>query len=276
MSRTRNPTDAEDATQTAFMHALNGLRRGVVPQFELTWLLKIAENVCHSMHRRAYRRYERDELPVDLASRQDDLGPHRTLRRTLRRARVAPGQPAPGDAAARVAWALVQRNRRRARGLARCRRNDALPCTPIARQAARVARSVPVPALGRFAQWIAGPAGAKAAAVAVVTIGTATAVVSSAPAEAPLLARAESAPVTTPAVTHAVRVATTPGVRAPGARPLLRSSRASAPPKSRPSPRRRAGLTSSRPHRSRPSPSSRRSRLRPCCRFLQRRSIRPR
>ncbi len=75
MSRTRNPTDAEDATQTAFMHALNGLRRGVVPQFELTWLLKIAENVCHSMHRRAYRRYERDELPVDLASRQDDLGP---------------------------------------------------------------------------------------------------------------------------------------------------------------------------------------------------------
>ena len=56
------------------MHALNGLRRGVAPQFELTWLLKIAENVCHSMHRRAYRRYERDELPIDLASRQDDLG----------------------------------------------------------------------------------------------------------------------------------------------------------------------------------------------------------
>lgn len=67
-SRTRNLSDAEDATQTTFMYALTGLSRGVVPEFELSWLLRIAENVCHSQRRRAHRRYERDELPVDLAT----------------------------------------------------------------------------------------------------------------------------------------------------------------------------------------------------------------
>ena len=218
MSRTRNPTDAEDATQTAFMHALNGLRRGVVPQFELTWLLKIAENVCHSMHRRAYRRYERDELPVDLVSRQDDIG---SVTERF-------------DALC-VALESLPDNQRRAmllrewRGLSYNEIADELEVSHAAVETMlfRARRSLvkelgslaafPFPAIGRFAQWIAGPAGAKAAAVAVVTIGTATAVVSSAPAEAPLPARAEAAPVTTPAVTHAVRVATTPGIRAPGA-----------------------------------------------------------
>jgi RNA polymerase sigma factor (sigma-70 family) len=67
-SRTRNRSDAEDATQTTFMYALTGLKRGVVPEFELSWLLRIAENVCHSQRRRAHRRYERDELPGELAS----------------------------------------------------------------------------------------------------------------------------------------------------------------------------------------------------------------
>jgi RNA polymerase sigma factor (sigma-70 family) len=216
MSRTRNPTDAEDATQTAFMHALNGLRRGVVPRFELTWLLKIAENVCHSMHRRAYRRYERDELPIDLASRQDDLG---SVTERF-------------DALC-VALELLPDNQRRAmllrewRGLSYNEIADELEVSHAAVETMlfRARRSLvkqlgsltafPFPAMGRFAQWIAGPAGAKAAAVALVTIGTATAVVSSAPSEAPLPARAEPASVTT--VTRAVRVATTPGIRAPGA-----------------------------------------------------------
>jgi RNA polymerase sigma factor (sigma-70 family) len=68
LSRTRNRSDAEDATQTTFMYALSGLRRGVVPEFESSWLLRIAENVCHSQRRRAHRRYERAELPLDVAS----------------------------------------------------------------------------------------------------------------------------------------------------------------------------------------------------------------
>jgi RNA polymerase sigma-70 factor (ECF subfamily) len=71
-SRTRNASDAEDATQTTFMYALTALQRGVVPEFELAWLLRIADNVCHSMRRRAYRRYERDELPLELGDSNRD------------------------------------------------------------------------------------------------------------------------------------------------------------------------------------------------------------
>jgi RNA polymerase sigma-70 factor (ECF subfamily) len=219
MSRTRNPTDAEDATQTAFVHALNGLRRGVVPEFELTWLLKIAENVCHSMHRRAYRRYELDELPVELASRQEDLG---SVTERF-------------DALC-VALESLPDNQRRAmllrewRGLSYNEIADELAVSHAAVETMlfRARRSLvkqlgslaafPFPAIGRFAQWIAGPAGAKAAAVAAVTIGTATVVVSSAPAEAPLPLppQARPEPISTPAVTQSVKFATTPGVRAPG------------------------------------------------------------
>jgi RNA polymerase sigma factor (sigma-70 family) len=37
---------AEDAVQTTFMYALGALRRGVTPEAEAAWLLKIAHNVC--------------------------------------------------------------------------------------------------------------------------------------------------------------------------------------------------------------------------------------
>jgi RNA polymerase sigma-70 factor, ECF subfamily len=220
MSRTRNPTDAEDATQTSFMHALNGLRRGVVPEFELTWLLKIAENVCHSMHRRAYRRYERDELPVDLVSRQDDLGSVterfdalcvalESLPDTQRRAMLL--REWRGLSYNEIADELEVSHAAVETMLFRARRS-------LVKQLGSLG-AFPFPAIGRLLQWLAGPAGAKAAAVAVVTIATATAVVSSAPAEAPLQARAErpsAVPVTTQDATRATRVDTTPGVRAPG------------------------------------------------------------
>ena len=192
MSRTRNPTDAEDATQTAFMHALNGLRRGVVPQFELTWLLRIAENVCHSMHRRAYRRYERDELPTDVISGQEDIA--------LVTERY--------DALCLALESLPDQQRRAIllrewRGLSYDDIADELGVSHAAVETMlfRARRSLvkqigslaafPFPSIGRFVQWIAGPAGAKAAAVAVVTIGAATVVVSSTPAEAPRPVRAE-------------------------------------------------------------------------------------
>src|SRR5262245_7211737 len=40
--------EAEDALQTTFLYACRGLRRGVVPDSEIAWLLKIAHNVCLS------------------------------------------------------------------------------------------------------------------------------------------------------------------------------------------------------------------------------------
>jgi RNA polymerase sigma factor (sigma-70 family) len=195
MSRTRNPADAEDATQTAFMHALNGLRRGVVPQFELTWLLRIAENVCHSMHRRAYRRYERDELPTDVISGQEDIAlvterfdglclaleslPDQQRRAILLREWRGLSYDDIADELG-VSHAAVETT------LFRARRS-------LVKQLGALA-AFPFPAIGRLVQWIAGPAGAKAAAVAVVTIGTATAVASSTPAEATqTAARAEVA-----------------------------------------------------------------------------------
>jgi RNA polymerase sigma factor (sigma-70 family) len=42
----RKRDEAEDAAQTTFLHALRALRRGVVPNSESAWLLKIARNVC--------------------------------------------------------------------------------------------------------------------------------------------------------------------------------------------------------------------------------------
>lgn len=48
--------EAEDAAQTAFLYALRGLRRGVVPVVELNWLLTIAKNVCLAGYRTRGRR----------------------------------------------------------------------------------------------------------------------------------------------------------------------------------------------------------------------------
>jgi RNA polymerase sigma factor (sigma-70 family) len=58
--------EAEDAVQTTFLNAFRGLSRGVVPASESAWLFKIAENVCLSRHRAAFRR-RRVEVPGDLA-----------------------------------------------------------------------------------------------------------------------------------------------------------------------------------------------------------------
>jgi RNA polymerase sigma factor (sigma-70 family) len=49
----RNRAEAEDAVQSTFLTALRALREGVVPRYELAWLLKIAENVCRTQRRNA-------------------------------------------------------------------------------------------------------------------------------------------------------------------------------------------------------------------------------
>jgi len=50
-SRLRNREEAQDAAQTTFIYVLRSLQRGVEPEFELAWLLKIAFNVCRGTRR---------------------------------------------------------------------------------------------------------------------------------------------------------------------------------------------------------------------------------
>jgi RNA polymerase sigma factor (sigma-70 family) len=71
-------TEAEDAAQTVFLHALRLLRRGVVPEVESAWLFAIAHNVCRTYWRTATRRRgvedQRDPgvLQETLAEREHD------------------------------------------------------------------------------------------------------------------------------------------------------------------------------------------------------------
>ena len=64
LSRLGSREDAEDATQNTFLNAFRALQRGVVPEYESTWLLKIAENACKERRRSAWRR-GRIETPRD-------------------------------------------------------------------------------------------------------------------------------------------------------------------------------------------------------------------
>jgi RNA polymerase sigma factor (sigma-70 family) len=64
--------DAEDAVQTTFVNAQRGLDRGVVPQFELAWLFRIARNVCYNTRDSTSRR-GRVETARDLDALQDSL-----------------------------------------------------------------------------------------------------------------------------------------------------------------------------------------------------------
>jgi RNA polymerase sigma-70 factor, ECF subfamily len=70
--------EAEDAVQTTFLNAQRGLGRGVVPEFELAWLFKIARNVCNNRRVSTWRR-DRVESVRDLETLQDVIaGPERS------------------------------------------------------------------------------------------------------------------------------------------------------------------------------------------------------
>ncbi|MFL5946669.1 MAG: sigma-70 family RNA polymerase sigma factor [Gaiellaceae bacterium] len=71
-SQLRRREDADDAVQTTFIYALLSLRRGVVPQLELPWLITIAKNACSTRRRSGMRRGEY-ETTHDLDSLQDRL-----------------------------------------------------------------------------------------------------------------------------------------------------------------------------------------------------------
>ena len=68
-SRLRSREEAEDARQTVFLYAFRALRAGVVPISELSWLLKIAENVCKSSRQDSRRR-----VALEIAEDPEALG----------------------------------------------------------------------------------------------------------------------------------------------------------------------------------------------------------
>jgi RNA polymerase sigma-70 factor (ECF subfamily) len=88
--RLRDRLDAEDAVQSTFLNAFRALERGVVPYAEAAWLYKIADNVCRTRTRAAYRRGrvevpsvvdesiaspERDDVTIDLRGALKRLPP---------------------------------------------------------------------------------------------------------------------------------------------------------------------------------------------------------
>ena len=52
----RNPSDAEDVTQTTFLNAYRAFARGERPDAAQNWLIKIAHNVCRQRFRNSARR----------------------------------------------------------------------------------------------------------------------------------------------------------------------------------------------------------------------------
>src|SRR5678816_1793806 len=59
----RNPTDAEDVTQTTFMNAYRAFKRGDEIQKPHNWLIKITHNVARSRYAHAGRRVQ--EVPLE-------------------------------------------------------------------------------------------------------------------------------------------------------------------------------------------------------------------
>src|SRR4051794_3699492 len=62
LSRLRNPSDAEDVTQTTFLNAYTALHRGVTPRDDIQWLIAIARNACRDRFRDAKRRPPEEPL----------------------------------------------------------------------------------------------------------------------------------------------------------------------------------------------------------------------
>src|SRR6476659_8348911 len=59
----RNPSDAEDVTQTTFLNAYRAFKRGEKPLKPHHWLIRIAHNACRSRYVRIARRPV--EVPFD-------------------------------------------------------------------------------------------------------------------------------------------------------------------------------------------------------------------
>ncbi len=82
----RNPSDAEDVTQTTFLNAYRALQQGERPRQPHNWLIAIAHNVCRQRFRQATRRVHEVELDDNQGDwlEDDERGPTADdLRRAL-------------------------------------------------------------------------------------------------------------------------------------------------------------------------------------------------
>src|SRR5919202_447891 len=82
----RNPSDAEDATQTTFMNAYRAYQDGQLPRKPQHWLIKIAHNVCRQRFRQSARRPQEVELDDGIQHGPQDDGGDATSADELRRA----------------------------------------------------------------------------------------------------------------------------------------------------------------------------------------------
>jgi RNA polymerase sigma factor (sigma-70 family) len=72
----RNPSDAEDVTQTTFMNAYRAFTRGERPRNAQNWLIAITHNVCRQRFRQSLRRPEEVEYDDGIGEVvADDHGP---------------------------------------------------------------------------------------------------------------------------------------------------------------------------------------------------------
>ena len=84
----RNPDDAEDVTQAAFLNAYRALQRGSEPEKPRAWLFTIAQNVTRRRFRsRAAHPYEVELDPDALVAPQSDGPSAAEIREALRRLR---------------------------------------------------------------------------------------------------------------------------------------------------------------------------------------------
>jgi RNA polymerase sigma-70 factor (ECF subfamily) len=89
----RNPDDAEDVTQAAFLNAYRALRRGSEPEKPRAWLLTIAQNVTRRSFRARATRPQEVELEAEALAAPEPGGPSATeIREAL--ARLRPNQRA--------------------------------------------------------------------------------------------------------------------------------------------------------------------------------------
>lgn len=73
----RNPSDAEDVTQTTFMNAYRAFQRGQRPRTAQNWLIAIAHNVCRQRFRQSARRPQEVVFDDDVGEgvRDEERGP---------------------------------------------------------------------------------------------------------------------------------------------------------------------------------------------------------
>lgn len=84
----RNPDDAEDVTQAAFLNAYRALQRGSEPEKPRAWLFTIAQNVTRRRFRsRAAHPYEVELDPDTLIAREPEAPSAAEIREALRRLR---------------------------------------------------------------------------------------------------------------------------------------------------------------------------------------------